>query len=156
MGMARERKWDTPGLAFFGASLGALVQVSHELIDGISARAWDPDPLEYIVGEVTVAALAVALLFAFGAIAANSIVRRRRMNHEPELAWHIRDFRFLGATLGVGPVILHEAVETLLSREALETVPDPFLHLVSELLIAGIGGELLFRSIAKIRNWGSA
>ena len=156
MATAQTRKWDTPGLALLGASLGLLVQVSHEFIEGISAYAPDRQPMGRILAEVTVAAFALALLFALGAMVANTIVQRRRMNHEPELAWNIRDFRFLGAILGIGPVILHEAVEILLAREPLETVPDPFLHLVSELLISGIGGELLFRGIAKIRNWGSA
>jgi hypothetical protein len=133
-----------------------LVQVSHEFIEGISTYAPDRQPLGRILAEVAVAALTLSLLFAVGAIVGNAIVRRRRMKHEPELAWHIHDFRFLGAILGIGPVILHEAAEILLAREALETVPDPFLHLVSELVISSIGGELLFRTIARIRNWGTA
>jgi hypothetical protein len=156
LGSARTRKWDAPGLALLGASLGLLVQVSHEFIEGVSAYAPDRQPMGRVLAEITVAALALALLFALGGMVANAIVQRRRMNHEPELAWHIHDFRFLGAILGIGPVILHEAVEIVLAREPLETVPDPFLHLVSELLISGIGGELLFRAIAKIRNWDAA
>jgi hypothetical protein len=155
MRTARKRRWDTLGIALLGASLGVLVQVSHEFIEGISARAPERDPPETILAEVSIAGLALALLFAGGAMVANFITRRRKVGLGSEMAWHIRDLRFLGAVLGIAPVILHEAVEILIGREALETVPDPFLHLVSELLIMGIGGELLFRGIAKIRRWGS-
>ena len=155
MANPQKRKWDAAGLALLGASFGLLVQVSHEFIEGVSAYGPDRQPMGRILAEVTVAALALALLFTLGAAVGNSIAQRRRIIRQPELAWNIRDFRYLGAILGIAPVILHEAVEILLAREPLETVPDPFLHLVSELLISGIGGELLFRGVAKIRNWGT-
>ena len=156
MRTVRKNRWDIAGFALLGAGLGVLVQVSHEFIEGISARTPERDPLEYVLAEVAIAGLALAALFACGAMAGNSIAQRRRRKPEPDLAWHLRDFRFLGAVLGMGPVILHEAVEILMGREPLETVPDPFLHLVTELLIAGLGGEILFRGIAKFRRWGAA
>jgi hypothetical protein len=83
MPTAQRRKWDVAGLALLGASLGLLVQVSHEFIEGISAYAPDRQPMGRILAEVTVAALALALIFVVGAMVANSIVQRRKINHAP-------------------------------------------------------------------------
>ncbi len=57
MGAARQRKWDTLGLTLLGGSLGVLVQVSHEFIEGISAYAPDRQPMGRMLAEVTVAVL---------------------------------------------------------------------------------------------------
>ena len=74
------------------------------------------------------------------------------------LPYHKGDFAFTGAILAIPLVLAHEIFNFLLGRwrvEFLESA-DPFSHIVWQIILAALGGELLFRAVAKIRRWGAA
>jgi len=149
------KRWDTVGFALFGAGLGVLVQGSNGLVKTITPGFEEQGSRSDIATEIFIAALVIALLFASIALVRNSVATRYRgMKPVARTIWHLRDFGYLGASLGIILVLIHEAFELLSGRWQLASMTDPFFHVVTEFFICGFGGELWFRAVAKLRNWG--
>jgi hypothetical protein len=152
-------KWDTAGLALLGASLGTVMQGSHEFLEHVATRSAGQELIAHIVAEITVGALACAALFTAIAVVRNRVVSRDGdgKRHPSEISWHPNDFVFIGAVLTIGLILAHETFDFLSGRWEFECgfSADPFSHIVQESVIAGLGGELMFRTIARIRKWGS-
>jgi len=107
--------------------------------------------------EIAIAALIVGLLLAATAAGRNYIaIQHFGMNPVPSTLWNLRDFGLFGASLGIVPTLMHEAFEFLSGRWQLTIMTDPFFHVVSELFVCSLGGELWFRAVARIRNWDLA
>jgi hypothetical protein len=154
MEAALKRTWDITGLALLGAGLGVLMQGSHELVKNISINFGKQTSLSCNLTEITLAALTIALLFASAGMGLKHVAAQHR-GPKPisSTPWHLRDFELIGASLGLVPVLGHEAFELISGRWELATMTDPFFHIVSEIFMCGIGGELLFRAVARLRNW---
>jgi hypothetical protein len=152
------RRWDTAGSALLGAGFGALVQGSHEFQHNFIAPSGVREPIASILVALALATLAFTILFTAITVAHNIIVMRLgRKKSGAELAWHRSDFDFAGIVLAILLVLAHEAFNFLSGRWQLEFLDsaDPFYHIVWELIIAGLGGELLFRAAAKARGWNA-
>ena len=153
------RKWDIPGSALLGAGFGALVQGANEFHHNLIAPSGVQESFASALAQTAVGALAGTVLFTIITVAHNIIVMRfGQTMPRAELARHRSDYAYIGAVMAVLLVLAHEAFNFLSGRWYLEFLDtaDPFSHIVWELAIAGIGGELLFRAIAKIRDWDSA
>jgi hypothetical protein len=150
------RKWDTAGVAFLGAGLGALVQGSHEFQHNLVAPSGVQDPMTSSLIAVALAALAGTFLFT-AITAAHNVNVMRPGGEKPAMRVDYHRSDFAGAVLGILLVLAHEAFNFLSGRWRSDFLAsaDPFSHIVWELIIVALGGELLFRAVAKIRNWGS-
>jgi hypothetical protein len=159
IGAALRKKWDTAGIALLGAGFGALVQGTHEFQHNIIAPSGVREPIISVLGAIIVATLACTLLFTAITVAHNVIVMGIG-GRKPvaELPWHRSDFVFTGTVLAILLVLAHEVFNFLSGRWQLEFLEsaDPFSHIVWELFIVSLGGEFLFRVIAKIRDWNTA
>ena len=154
MEAALKRTWDITGLALLGAGLGVLMQGSHELVKNISVTLGKQASLSCNLTEITLAALTIALLFAATGMGLKYVAAQHRGPRSiSSTPWRLRDFEFIGASLGLAPVLGHEAFELVSGRWELATMSDPFFHIVSEFFVCGFGGELWFRTIARLRNW---
>jgi hypothetical protein len=154
MEAALKRTWDIPGLALLGAGLGVLMQGSHELVRNISVNLGKQASLSCNLTEITLAALTVALLFAVAGMGLKYVAAQHRgLKSISSTPWHLRDFELIGASLGLAPVLGHEAFELVSGRWELATMTDPFFHIVSEIFVCGTGGELWFRAVARLRSW---
>jgi hypothetical protein len=151
------QKWDTAGVALLGAGLGTLVQGSHEFQHNFVSPSRVQEPMTSSLVALALAALAGTFLFTAITVAHNVIVRRRG---EKKPAMHVAYHRsdFAGAILGILLVLAHEAFNFLSGRWRTDFLAsaDPFSHIVWELVIVALGGELLFRAITKIRKWDAA
>jgi hypothetical protein len=153
---ALRRRWDIPGSALLGAGLGALVQGSHEFQQNVTAPTGVSEPVTHSLLALALAALAGTVLFTAITVAHNvTTMRLSRKIPGPGLVYHWNDFTFAGATLGILLVLAHEAFNFLSGRWETDFLgsTDPFTHIVWELIIVALGGELWFRVIAKIRSW---
>ncbi len=104
--------------------------------------------------EITIAALNIAMLFASAGVGLKYVAAQRRGPKTiVSTPWHLRDFELIGASLGLVPVLGHEAFELVSGRWELATMSDPFFHIVSEIFVCGTGGELWFRAVARLRSW---
>jgi divalent metal cation (Fe/Co/Zn/Cd) transporter len=156
---ALRRRWDTPGSALLGAGLGALVQGSHELQQNVTAQSGVSEPVTHSLLALAMATLAGTLLLTAVAVVHNVTTRRlSRKIPAPGLVYHWNDFTFAGATLGILLVLAHEAFNFLSGRWQTDFLgsTDPFTHIVWELIIVALGGELWFRAVVKIRNWDAS
>jgi hypothetical protein len=154
MEAALKRTWDITGLALLGAGLGVLMQGSHELVKNVSLNFGKQASLSCNLTEITLAALTIALLFASAGMGLkHAAARRQGPKPISSTPWHLRDFELIGASLGLVPVLGHEAFELVSGRWELATMTDPFFHIVSEIFACGFGGELWFRAVARLRNW---
>jgi hypothetical protein len=79
----------------------------------------------------------------------------------PKRPWHAVDAALWGGTLGGLLVVLHLALDVsdFLPGAYLPLHPmsfhdqgDPFVHVLSEYIVFGMGGAVLFGLIAEIRN----
>jgi hypothetical protein len=151
------RTWDTAGSALLGAGLAALVQGSHELQQNIIAPSGVSEPIASSLLALVLAAFVGIVLFTTITVAHNVVVMRRGGEKASvELAYQRSDFA--GALLGVLLVLAHEAFSILSGRWQTDFLgsADPFTHIVWELIIVALGGELWFRAVAKIRSWDAA
>ena len=156
---ALRRKWDTPGSALLGAGLGTLVQGSHEFQQNVVTPSGVSEPITYSLLALALAALAGIVLFTSVTIVHNiTTMRLSRKTPASGLVYHWNDFTFAGATLGILLVLAHEAFNFLSGRWETDFLgsTDPFTHIVWELIIVALGGELWFRAVVKIRGWDTA
>ena len=148
------RRWDTAGGAFLGAGLGTLVQGSHELQQNVITSSGVSEPVTSSLVALALAALVGTILFTGIVVAHNLFITRRDAKKlTVDLAYQRGDF--VGAILGILLVLAHEAFNFLSGRWQTDFLgsTDPFTHIVWELVIVALGGELWFRAVAKIRNW---
>jgi hypothetical protein len=152
------KKWDVPGSALLGASFGALVQGSNEIHHNLIAPSGVQEPIASALAQIAAGTLAGIVLFTAISIAHNVVVLRLG-GKKPAVVfpYHWGDLAFIGAVLAIPLVLAHEAFNLLSGRWRLEFLEsaNPFSHVVWELVLASLGGELLFRAVAKIRNWGA-
>lgn len=156
---ALRRRWDTSGSALLGAGLGALVQGSHEVQQNVTAPSGVSEPATLSFLALALAALAGTFLFTAVTVAHNVTTKRlRRGTPGPGVVYPWKDFTFAGAILGILLVLAHEAFNFLSGRWQTDFLgsTDPFTHIVWELIIAALGGELWFRAVVKIRGWDAA
>jgi hypothetical protein len=151
------RRWDMPGSALLGAGFGVLVQSSHEFHHNFIASSGVRDPIAAPLLALPFVALVGALLFTVITVAHNFTVRRRG-GKKPAMRVDYQRGDFAGAILGILLVLAHEAFNFLSGRWQIDFLAsaDPFSHIVWELVIAALGGELWFRAVAKIRGWNAA
>lgn len=153
---ALTRKWDTAGSALLGAGLGMLVQGSHEFQQNVLTPSGVSEPIIYSLLALALAVLTGIVLFTAVTIVHNvTTVRLDREIPARGLVYHWNDFTFAGATLGILLVLAHEAFNFLSGRWQTDFLgsTDPFTHIVWELIIVALGGELWFRAVVKIRGW---
>ena len=108
---------------------------------------------------LALAALAGTFLFTAITVVHNvTVMRLRGKKLATGLAHHRSDLTFAGAVLGIVLVLAHEAFNFLSGRWQTDFLgsTDPFTHIVWELIIVGVGGELWFRAVVKIRKWDAA
>ncbi len=156
---ALRRKWDAPGSALLGAGLGALVQGSHEIQQNVITSSGVSEPTTLSLLAIALAALVGIFLLTAVTVAHNiATIRLSRKTPAPGLVYHWNDFTFAGAALGILLVLAHEAFNFLSGRWQTDFLgsTDPFTHIVWELIIVGVGGELWFRAVVKIRKWDAA
>jgi divalent metal cation (Fe/Co/Zn/Cd) transporter len=156
---ALRRRWDIPGSALLGAGLGTLVQGSHEFQQNVVTPSGVSEPMTSSLLALALAALAGTILFTVVTIAHNVTTKRlSRKTRAPGLVYHWNDFTFAGAILGILLVLAHEAFNFLSGRWQTDFLgsTDPFTHIVWELIIVALGGELWFRAVVKIRSWDAA
>jgi uncharacterized membrane protein YphA (DoxX/SURF4 family) len=156
---AMRKKWDTRGSALLGIGLGTLVQSSHEFQQNVTTPAGVSEPIASSLLALALAAIVGSFLFTAITAAHNFAIKRRSMRKPAiDLAYHGTDFTFAGAILGILLVLAHEAFNFLSGRWQSDFLgsADPFTHIVWELIIVAIGGELWFRAVAKLRNWDAA
>ena len=159
IGTVLRRKWDVAGSALLGAGLGALVQGSHELQQHVITASGVSEPMSSSLLALALAVFVGICLFTAVTVTHNvTILRLRRKTPAAVLVYHQDDFTFAGAILGILLVLAHEAFNFLSGRWQTDFLgsADPFTHIVWALIVASLGGELLFRAIAKIRDWDSA
>ena len=153
------RRWDTAGSALLGAGFGAVVQGSNEIHHNLIAPSGVQEPLASVLAQVAAGALVSSVLFTVASLAHNVMALRLGWRKPAlELPYHRGDFAFTGALLAIPLVLAHEAFNFLSGHwryEYLDTA-DPFSHIVWEIILAALGGEVLFRAVAKVRKWGSA
>jgi hypothetical protein len=157
--IALSRRWDNSGSALLGAGLGALVQGSHEFQQNVTALSGVSEPVTLSLLALALAALAGASLFTAVTVAHNLTTKRlSRKTTGPGVVYSWNDFTFAGAILGILLVLAHEAFNFLSGRWQMDFLgsADPFTHIVWELIIAALGGELWFRAVVKIRSWDAA
>ncbi len=158
-GVVLRRKWDTAGGALLGAYLGAIVQGSHEFQHNFIAPSGVQDPMAFSFVALVLAALAVSVLFTALTVLHNLVLTRLgRKKPVTMLSYCRSDFAFAGAVLGILLVLAHEAFNFLSGRWQTDFLgsTDPFTHIVWELIIVALGGELWFRAVVKIRSWDAA
>ncbi len=153
------RKWDTAGSALLGAGFGALVQGTNEFHHNLIDPAGVQEPVVSALAQTATGTLVGTLLFTVISLVHNVIVTRPGAK-KPAAALHYNrgDFAFIGAVLAIPLVLAHEAFNFLSGRWHLEFLgsADPFSHIVWELILRALGGELWFRAVAKMRGWGTA
>jgi hypothetical protein len=153
------RKWDTTGIALLGAGFGAVVQGSNEIHHNLIAPSGVQEPIASVLAQIALGTLAGTFLFTAVSVVHNLIgLKQGRSKPAVALPYHKGDFAFTGAILAIPLVLAHEIFNFLLGRwrvEFLESA-DPFSHIVWQIILAALGGELLFRAVAKIRRWGAA
>ncbi len=153
------KKWDIPGSALLGAGFGALVQGSNEIHHNLIDPSGVQEPIASALAQTALGTLAGIVLFTAISIVRNVVVLRLD-GKQPAvmLPYHRGDFAFAGAVLAIPLVLAHEAFTFLSGQWHLEflDVADPFSHIVWELILVALGGDLLFRTIARIRGWGAA
>jgi hypothetical protein len=150
------QQWDIPGSTLLGAGFGAVVQGSNEIHHNLLAPSGVQEPLASVLAQVAAGALVSTALFTAVSVVHNAIALRLAWKKPAlELPYHRGDFAFTGALLAIPLVLAHEAFNFLSGHwryEFLDTA-DPFSHIVWEIILAALGGEVLFRAVAKIRNW---
>lgn len=150
------QKMDVIGVALLAAGLGAVVQGSHEFLQYIVASG-PQEPIALLLAHVVLFSMVTTALLTGLATACNAVfsIQQRTRQGLGEIPWHLGDFIFAGALLTIPLVLAHEALCFRSGRWpfAIAFPSDPFSHTIRELAIAAPCGELIFRTVAKIRGW---